>query len=92
MALVKAGTVLLFSSGEYSDYSVSGAQRVLKDFCQADVVKGYLGYFTKKHEWDSPNHYGFMAWIARNGYIEDIEDSIEWYMGAYDFQPEINQG
>lgn len=90
MATIKAGTVLSFSGGEWSDKWTSGPFNVLRDFDQAEVVKAYREGFVAEDEWHKPDEHGFSAFLAGAGYIEDVQHSYNWYVGAYgDFEPHI---
>lgn len=88
---IKAGTVLVFDHGEYSDYSFSGPFRVLKDFDQADVAEKFRDDWRSqpREEWnDTPSETDFIAWMNKNGYVEDMP-SHQWHIGAYGFNPQI---
>jgi hypothetical protein len=36
-----------------------------------------------------PDEHGFTAWLTLNGYIRDVPNSYNWYLGGYDFEPVI---
>lgn len=91
MATIKAGTMLSFSGGEYSDRWTNGPFSVLRDFDQAAVIEEYKSAFVKRNEWDAPDEYGFGDFLIRAGYIEDVPESYCWYVGAYgEFSPVIS--
>ena len=90
MAVIKEGTLLSFSGGEWSDKWTNGPFEVLIDFDQQEVVNSFLAGFEPDDEWDNPDENGFVAWLAASGYIRDVGHSFVWYMGGYDFDPVIS--
>lgn len=89
MGVVKKGTFLAFSGGEYSDKWTNGPFEVLQDFDQKSVVDAYLSQRVPKDKWDIPQDYEFISWMSLQGYIRDVENSYNWYLGSYAFEPEI---
>lgn len=90
MATIKAGTMLSFSGGEWSDKWTSGPFNVLRDFDQEETADAYQEGFVKVDKWDKPDEDRFIAWLCDNGYIEDVAESYCWYVGAYgEFTPVI---
>lgn len=89
MAKIDAGTMLSFSGGEYSDKWDFGPFNVLRDFDQKAVSDEYASQYKPKSRWDRPNEHGFVAWLAANGYVEDVPNAFNWYLGGYDFEPVI---
>ncbi|MBB5700646.1 hypothetical protein FHS76_000489 [Ochrobactrum daejeonense] len=90
MAIIKAGTILAFCGGEWSDKWTTRPFTVLKDFDQQVVVDAYRAGFVPKDEWDELDEHGFAGWLTRSGYIEDVPNSYNWYVGAYgEFDPQI---
>lgn len=89
---IKAGTVLVTTSGEYSDYRYNGPFRVLRDFDQAEVAETFRDEWrsTPRDEWDRPSEHDFVAWACANGFIEDLDNTWEWYLGSYGFEPDID--
>ncbi len=89
---IKAGTLLTFEHGEYSDRGWNGPFVVLKDFDQAEVSDAYVAEWnTQDHEaYDSPSEYDFIAWMNKSGYVEDAANARSWYIGDYGFRPDID--
>lgn len=96
MSKIAAGHLLIIETGEYSDRSWHGPFRVLKDFDQAEVSE------TFRQEWspdecswrdreDGPSEHDIMPWLARNGYIDDVDNVRVWHVGSYGFSPEIDR-
>ncbi len=43
-----------------------------------------------KGYWKQPDTNMFIAWLTKEGYIEDIENHDSWYLGSYGrFEPQI---
>ncbi|GHA15490.1 hypothetical protein GCM10007989_07830 [Devosia pacifica] len=92
MARIAKDTTLVITVGCYSDYRDHGPFKVLRDFDQHEVAKEYTDNWAKEHpdskDWDGPDLYGFMGWLAKNDYIEDIEGTQVWHLGDYYLEPE----
>lgn len=86
---IRAGTVLVFDHGEYSDYSFTGPFRVLKDFDQAEVSEQFREQWKAPNEWrNNPDESEFISWMNLTGYVEDLP-SHQWHIGSYGFSPSI---
>jgi len=81
--IIKQGTTLSFSTGEYSDYYVSGVVLVLKDIDQRVVVALARSEWKAEHEYSRFDTDDLVGWLNRNGYIEDVPDQFEWHVGSY---------
>lgn len=87
---LEAGDILMIEAGQYSDFYYMGPFRVVKAMKRADVSARFVAEFTPDptrplHR--RPNPSDFTAWLAREGYIEDIP-SAAWHAGDYgDFDP-----
>jgi len=79
---MKTGDLLLFSSGEYSDYSPIALTRVLKDFKTAAVLEEYLTKFPEQRPNYRAQHTQFLAYLSSEGYVEDLPHT-EWNVGGY---------
>lgn len=74
----RKGEVVMFTTGDYSDYSVRGVMRAV-----CDIDLGYLAamYYQQAPISDKPwsrgqrvvNASGFMAWLQCNGYAVEID-------------------
>lgn len=82
---LRAGRLVAFSVGEYSDYSISGAFVVLKDLCDEEMRKIRLDLITRYTQ--EIGSYGeaqrrFIPELIRMGYLLDVEYS-EVHIGSY---------
>lgn len=68
--------ILLIATGEYSDYENS-AFKVLKPFTFGEMLEKY-----KKSKAGANGPQGFVAWLSRRGYIEDLPVH-EIHVGSY---------
>lgn len=84
-ATIDAGTTLVITSGAYSDYRFDGPFRVVKpidtDAVLADFEAAHPARLTE-YGTIHPSISDFMAFLARAGYIEDM-DAQEWDLGDY---------
>jgi hypothetical protein len=87
--IIKAGTILTFEDGEFSDFSYNGPFRVLKDFDQKTVVNDYIRLFKPEYLQDKPDVERFLNYLSVNDYIVDDFPKYAWYLGAYKFEPQI---
>ena len=71
---LKAGEIIVLSSGEWSDYSVAGVFLVAQDFNFAEQSKAYQQDPTTK--WDTGS--GYAAWLTNHGFLMDL-DAREWH-------------
>lgn len=72
---MKAGEVLMFSSGSYSDYGVGGIYRVLKDFSMRDeIAKGMASYVPPAEyaDWMRFGESDLAENLMRDGLVENI--------------------
>jgi hypothetical protein len=90
---VKAGTILVMTHGEYSDYSYTGPFRVVKDFDQAEIAETFRNAWAAvpREAWEKrPSEHEFIGWLSTEGFVEDVANSWEWYIGSYGFDPVID--
>ena len=78
----KAGALLLITTGEYSDYYPHGIFRAVRDFNIKETVALYI-----EREKPDTEEYSFefdklVAWLSREGYVEDVQHTELW-LGAY---------
>lgn len=89
--IIPVGTLLIFETGEYSDKSWVGPFRVLRDIDKYAVAEGYKTIWQPDPErsWeDEPSHDGFVPYLVRGGFIEDVPASTSWHIGSYgSFEP-----
>lgn len=88
--IIKANTILVFTHGEYSDYSFDGPLHVTRDFDQAEVSSEFRAQWKRPDEWTyRPSESDFIAWLTKEGYVEAIDNVHTWHIGDYGFEPEI---
>ena len=88
---IEKGTVLVMTSGSYSDYCISDHLRATHSFDPENAAERfkasgkYLVYDEHCRE-ESPNgsHDRFMAWLIEEGLVEPVEPDVvrEWYLGS----------
>ena len=80
---VPAGTLLLLSRGEYSDYSIVALCRVLKPIDQ--TVWAVMGAACTGHCERNPERFDdsrALPWLIEKGYVEEVEYR-ELHLGDY---------
>jgi hypothetical protein len=86
--VLKAGTIFNVTHGEYSDYSVLGTMRVLKDFAPVEEFRAFVrgavdeGEDTMRLAFGIGDRDGFLAHLVHEGYVEDVVAST-LHLGAY---------
>ena len=81
----KAGAILFFSEGEYSDYSVSSHVRFLVDCDLEKALSDWLRsiYHEQKDPlWCDVSKWAFVAWLVSRGFCE-YQDVDELHLGGY---------
>lgn len=96
---IEKGTLLVMTSGCYSDYSINDYMRVKQSFDPEAVVERFKAsgkylIYNKHRGKEIPNgsHARFMAWLIEEGLVEPVEpDTVcEWHLGEYeDLEPEV---
>ena len=79
--LIKAGTVITLEQGEYSDFRYAGPFGALKDIDTQILVAKFRSKTRRKNIYDDLVD-GFIAWLARNRYIED-RDCTRVFLGSH---------
>lgn len=77
-------TLILLSTGEYSDYSVMGAFRPARAFNMGDACEAFKAQW-KPAEGAYSSYAGpsdFAAWLAKEGFVEDAATE-EIHLGSY---------
>ena len=89
--ILKAGTLLVIETGEYSDRCWTGPVRMLRDATKRDMAEAYRAQWTKPvdDEWaEGPDNYGFLPWLIKEGWVEHVDDVTSWHVGSYgSFEP-----
>lgn len=72
---MKPGDVLIFTSGEYSDYYIQAVAIVEREFSKADVAEKYLTKYPDRVDswgcgkWASD----FVLWLTVKGYAREVD-------------------
>lgn len=74
---IKAGTLVSYEAGAYSDYSILGFFLVLRDIVPHDELDRY-----RAQAEDQQNEYAFLSWLVAQGYLLQIPYTTI-YAGAY---------
>ena len=79
MRQFKTGEIILFTSGEYSDYGPDILIHVLRDFTSATTIQIWAEETHRKiedgevqDEWDN-KELGYLAWLTKKEFIKEIE-------------------
>jgi hypothetical protein len=77
-------TMLMLSTGEYSDYQVHGVFRPLRDFVIGDALAQFKAQFVPEPDAYSnePDPQDFLGWLCASGYIENA-GVAEIHLGCY---------
>lgn len=89
--IIKAGTILTFATGEYSDHYSYPPHKVLIDFDQEALVEVFKEEVPEPEDaWDPYRLDLFIPWMTKKGYVEQVEETVYWHIGSYGrFEPEI---
>ena len=72
------GTLVLISSGEYSDYQVHALVRVLKRI-GPDVWQEYMDACTEDTpKWGRVARKSALPWLIEQGFVEEVENREMW--------------
>lgn len=80
---IPAGAIFTVTSGEYSDFGVDGVFRARKEIPAERLRDEYLEGNPERRGHHSFDERGFLAFLVRGGYIDQVE-SWELYLGGYD--------
>ena len=80
--VIPAGSLLTVSTGEYSDYSVWGVFRALKDIDAQALREQWLADHPEQTAPYQFNEYKFFAWVASQGVVEAVPSAV-WHLGDY---------
>ena len=85
----KVGDLLIIETGEYSDRDWSGPVRIIREFTRREVGERYKEEGVAEYDWqDRASPRGFMPWLVKEGYVEDVDKVHSWHVGSYgDFDP-----
>jgi hypothetical protein len=86
---IKEGDIILFSSGEYSDYSIYGIALALQDI-KPDVVRNdYINLYPEQTGKYDFKVWIFMEYLEHLGLVKPIAFK-EWYTNSYSNISEMN--
>ena len=80
--VIPAGSTFTVSTGEYSDYSVHGVFRALKEIDPKKLADDWLERYPNEAEGDSFNESKFLGEAFRAGLFEHVP-SFEWHLCDY---------
>jgi hypothetical protein len=80
--VIPAGSTFTVSTGEYSDYSVHGVFRALKDIDPDKLLAGYLEKHPDEAENYAFNESKFLGEAFRSGLFEHVP-SFDWHLCDY---------
>jgi len=87
---LKAGTLLIIETGEYSDKQWNGPVRMLGDYTKKELAELFLREWAPEPEKDWQTHArpeNFLSWLVKSGKVEFVP-AENWHVGCYgDFEP-----
>lgn len=72
MSIHKAGTIVLFSNGEYSDYDYCGHVVTQHDCDFSALVEEFKAQYKPKAHYDTPEPGTFVAWLCAKQHVVEI--------------------
>jgi hypothetical protein len=78
----KAGTIVVFETGEYSDFSTDGPFKVLRDFDTREAADEGIAQHKHEGDWDRFGPYELVPYLVSAGYVEEIPHVNE-HIGNY---------
>lgn len=80
------GCLLVFTIGEYAEYSNDPPLRVVKAFSRQEIVETFRTQWAPKFikTGESPGSQDFIDWLKEEGYVEPVGDTFSWHIGSYD--------
>ncbi|MGR7993898.1 hypothetical protein [Xanthobacter sp. ZOL 2024] len=88
---IHVGTILIIETGEYSDKMWQGPVRVTRAFRKRVVADAYRAAWKPDptSPWiEEPDPDGFLPWLVKEKYVEDISSVAAWHVGSYSrFEP-----
>ena len=73
---LKAGELVEFEDGEYSDHQVWFPMRVIKDFDLKELFDEYIKDKQEQLEYGRENYQMFVSFLVRSGCIDDVENVV----------------
>lgn len=92
---LKAGTLLIIETGEYSDRGWGGPVKLLRNFTKQELADDYRKEWRKEdfsengYSWnDEANPNDFLPWLIKTKRAEHVDDVHSWHIGSYSsFEP-----
>lgn len=82
VSVIKKGTLILLSSGEYSDYSTIGLYKTLRDIPWSSVKDKYIELNPAVTDRFGFDEQPFIDFLKSEKYIESV-NYVEWYLSSY---------
>jgi hypothetical protein len=76
---IPEGSLFTFTTGQYSEYSVTGLFKALKSIDISTLFKQWLEEHPEQAGFFNLNAYEFIAWVTKEGYLEQV-DCYEWHV------------
>ena len=73
---LKAGELIEFEDGEYSNHQVWHPMRVVKDFNLKEAFDEYIKDKQEQLEYGRENYQMFVSFLVRSGCIDDVENVV----------------
>lgn len=87
--MIAKGQVVVFTSGQYDDYSIDGIYRAQQDFDESEQIKKYVASDSFKREEGWGHERRFVLWLANEGLIVPMGSAAkEQYIHDHDFYGE----
>jgi hypothetical protein len=75
-------TLVLLSSGEYSDYSLEGLYITTSDLYPEKIRNDYINEYPEQTDTYMFKESTFKEYLLKNNYVKPM-GCTEWYMGSY---------
>jgi hypothetical protein len=82
MIPIPAGALFTITTGDYSDYSIHGVFRALREINADALQETWLTNHPEQRVHYNFREDEFLAWIAREGYMEAV-NCFEWHLCDY---------
>ena len=83
MATIPAGSLLTISTGEYSDYTISGVFRAKTEIDASALRDEWFRLHPEQSDGYRFREAEFLGWLYRNGVLESVS-CFEWHItGCY---------
>ena len=76
--VIKKGQVVVFTSGDYSDYTIEAIGKAVSTFDEKAVLKEYFQIHPEHHGLYEFNSYAFENWLMNEARLVEEIDYQEW--------------